>query len=311
MTIDRNEALEILAGGNPHTLTLLDCARVLRERHFGKTVVLHVLANAKSGLCSEDCAFCSQSARFETGIEEYPLLSDDELYERARRADDANAEKFCIVTATRGPTKPLLDKLCPTITRIKSDFPRLRICTSLGLLTADTATRLREAGVDRYNHNLESSERFFPNIVSTHSWSDRATTVNHAKRAGMEACCGGIVGMGESDEDIVDLLISLKDLDVDSIPINLFNARPGTPFADAPALTAMKALRVLALARLMLPEKDIRCAGGREAILKDLQPMCLFAVNSIFTNGYLTTPGQDEDADARMIEMMGYEVVRN
>jgi biotin synthase len=269
-----------------------------------------VLSNAKSGRCSEDCGFCSQSARFETGVAEYPLLSDDDLFDQARRANDAKAEKFCIVTATRGPNDRLLDSLCPSVTRIKDAFPHLKICTSLGLLTRGAAERLRTAGVDRYNHNLETSRGFFPNVVSTHSWDDRVDTVRIAKEHGMEACCGGIVGMGESDGDIVDLLFSLRELEVDSIPLNLFNPRPGTPFGEAAPLSAMKALRVLAIARLVNPSRDIRCAGGREAVLGPLQPLALFAVNSIFANGYLTTTGQGLEADERMIRELGYEVFR-
>ena len=308
--ISREEAVRLLSSDAPHTLALLEQARVLREKHFGQTVVLHVLSNAKSGRCSEDCGFCSQSARFETGIAEYPLLSDDELYEQARIANEARAEKFCIVTATRGPTGALLDRLCPSVTRIKDAFPRLKICTSLGLLNQESASRLRDSGVDRYNHNLESSRAFFPNIVSTHRWEERVETVQLAKDHGMEACCGGIVGLGESDADIIDLFFSLRDLDVDSIPVNLFNPRPGTPFGNVAPLSPMKGLRVLALARLINPAKDIRAAGGREAVLGHLQSLALFAVNSLFTNGYLTTTGQSFSQDEEMIREVGYEIVR-
>lgn len=309
--ISRDDAVRALSGDEPHTLELLAQARILREEHWGRKVIVHVLANAKSGACSEDCAFCSQSARFETGVDEYPLLSGDELYRRAAAANAERAEKFCIVTATRGPTPGLLKNLCPSIERIKADFPSLKICTSLGLLNRENAETLKKAGVDRYNHNLESSERYFPNLVSTHSWRDRIETVSHAKKAGMEACCGGIVGMGENDEDVVDLLFALRDLDVDSVPINLFNPRPGTPFGDVPAMSPMKALRIYSLARMILPAKDIRAAGGREEVLRHLQPLALFAVNSIFSNGYLTTPGQGHNADEEMIRDIGYEVYRD
>lgn len=302
--------MELLSGDDPHTLTLLAAARELRELHWGKRVTLHVLSNAKSGRCPEDCGFCSQSARFETGIPEYPLLSEEELFAQASRANEAKAEKFCIVTATRGPQKALLDRLCPTVSRIKTAFPHLKICCSLGLLTPETAQRLRDAGVDRYNHNLETSERFFPEIVSTHAWQDRVETTRLAKSLGMEACCGGIVGMGETDADVVDMLWTLKELDVDSIPINLFNPRPGTPFGHVPQLSPMKALRILAVARLLHPAKDVRAAGGREVVLGPLQPLALFAANSIFANGYLTTGGQGLSADEEMIAAVGYEVHR-
>lgn len=310
MITTRNEALDLLRNDTCHTLALLEKARIVREQYFGRAVVLHILSNAKSGRCSEDCGFCSQSARFDTGIETYPLISSDDLFEQARLANEARAEKFCIVTATRGPTSALCDDLCPSITRIKEAFPLLKICASVGLLTEMTAARLRGAGVDRYNHNLESSRDFFPQIVSTHSWEDRQDTVRIAKSHGMEACCGGIVGLGETQEDIIDLLFSLRELDVDSIPINLFNPRPGTPFGDVKPLEPMAALRILAIARLINPSKDLRAAGGREAILGALAPLSLFAASSIFTNGYLTTPGQGLTDDEKMIADMGYEIVR-
>ncbi len=308
--LTRDQALELLSQDEPHTLTLLAAARELRELHWGKRVTLHVLSNAKSGKCPEDCGFCSQSARFETGITEYPVISGDELFAQAKRADEAGAEKFCIVTATRGPQKALLDALCPAVTRIKSAFPRLQICCSLGLLTPETAERLRESGVDRYNHNLETSERFFPQVVSTHKWQDRVETMKLAKNLGMEACCGGIVGLGETDADVIDMLWTLKELEVDSIPINLFNPRPGTPFGHVTQLSPMKALRILAVARLLHPTRDLRAAGGREAVLGPLQPLALFACNSIFAEGYLTTPGQGLSADETMIAALGYEVHR-
>lgn len=306
----RDQALELLTGDEPHTLTLLARARELRERAWGRRVTLHILSNAKSGRCPEDCGFCSQSARFETGIAEYPLLSADELFEQAQRADAVGAAKFCIVTATRGPNAHVLDQLCPSVERIKTAFPHLKICCSLGLLTPESASRLKASGVDRYNHNLETSERYFPEVVATHGWRDRVETTRLAKQMGMEACCGGIVGIGETDADIIDMLWTLKELDVDSIPINLFNPRPGTPFAHVTPLTAMKALRVLAVARLIHPDRDIRAAGGREIVLGSLQPLALFAVNSIFSDGYLTTPGQGLSADEKMIRELGYEIFR-
>ena len=307
---DKNHALTLLSQELPHTLGLLEEARKVREKHFGKKVLVHVLANAKSGQCSEDCGFCSQSVRFKTDIEEYPLIDSDDLYARAQKADEAGAEKFCIVTATRGPTTALLDQLCPSIERIKADFPDLKICTSLGLLEKDAAERLKSSGVTRYNHNLESSERHFPKLVTTHTYDDRISTVQTAKDAGLESCCGGIIGTGEDDEDIIDLFYKLKELDVESIPINFFNPRPGTPYGDLKPIEGMKALRILAIARLIHPDKDIRCAGGREVVLGTLQPFCLYAVNSIFTNGYLTTPGQGRSDDEKMISEIGYEICR-
>ncbi|RMH59066.1 MAG: biotin synthase BioB [Candidatus Hydrogenedentota bacterium] len=307
-TLSRDEIVDLLSADRPHFLELLEEARKMREKHYDRFVTIHILSNAKSGRCSEDCGFCSQSARYSTAIETYPLLKPETLLEQASNAAAAGAEKFCIVTATRAATRPLLDKLCPTISTIKKTFPHLKICTSLGLLTPEAAQRLKEAGADRYNHNLETSERFFPNLVTTHSWTDRVRSVEIAKTAGLETCCGGLVGIGETKEDIADWLLALHRLDVDSIPINLFDPRPGTPYASVRPLSATEALRILALARLVHPHRDIRCAGGREKILGPLQPLALFAVNSIFSNGYLTTPGQGLAADREMIRAVGYQI---
>jgi len=308
VNITQKSALAIISSNTPSTDELVNIAKEIREEHFGKNVIIHILSNAKSGNCSEDCAFCSQSAHYNSAIPEYDLKSDDELYAEAKYAYEIGAGKFCIVTATRSAFPSLVAELCPTISRIKENFSNLTICLSLGFLNNDEASKLKRAGADRYNHNLETSERYFPSLVSTHTWRERYETLLTARQHGFELCCGGIIGAGETDEDIVDFLFSLKGLDPESVPINFFNPRPGTPLQDAKSISAEKALRVLALARLLLPHTDIRAAGGREKVLGALQKKALQCVTSIFSNGYLTTAGQGFESDLKMIEEIGYRI---
>jgi biotin synthase len=197
--------------------------------------------------------------------------------------------------------------VCEAAQRIKAELD-ITVCASLGILTAEKAARLKAAGVDRFNHNLETSERYYPEVVSTHGYAERVETVRIARQAGLEACCGGIVGMGESADDVVDLAFALRELDVESCPVNFLDPRPGTPFAGRPRVTPAYCLKVLALFRFLLPRADLRVAGGREVNLRWMQPLALYAVNSIFTSGYLTTPGAAPSADHQMILDLGFEI---
>lgn len=307
-SVTRDEAIAMMRVPDDELGELLDGALVLRERHFGRDVRVHVLQNAKSGACPEDCTFCSQSVRYPSPVERYKTQTIDELLAGARAAYEAGAVTYCMVTATRHPSERDLDALCAAVERIKEELP-LRICTSLGLLTQAKAERLAAAGVDRYNHNLESSQDYFPELVTTHEWSDRQDTIRAARGAGMEACAGGILGMGESLEDRVDLALSLRELGVESIPVNLLDPRPGTPLGDKTRMEISDALRGLAMFRFVHPSKEIRIAGGREAVLADRQAEGLKAANSIFSNGYLTTPGQSASTDQELLEANGFRAV--
>ena len=306
-SIDRADARAVLESSDDELLAVLDAAYRVRRTFHGKRVRIHVLQNAKSGACPEDCKFCSQSSSYETPAEVYPMQTVEQIVDGAKRAKRAKAWKYCIVTATRGPSRHDLDVVCEAVRRIKSEID-ITICTSLGILTPEKAQRLKEAGVDRFNHNLETSERYYPEIVGSHTYADRVATVKMAKAAGMEACCGGIVGMGESDDDVLDLAFALRELAVESTPVNFLDPRPGTPLGDRPRLTPQHCLRVLALFRFLLPRTDLRAAGGREVTLRWLQPLALYAVNSIFTSGYLTTPGAAPSADHQMIRDMGFTI---
>lgn len=303
--IDRDAALRVATAPADELLSLLHAAFRIRREHHGREVRVHVLQNAKSGVCAEDCAFCSQSMHFESEVPQYGMQGVEKLVEGAKEAKEMGAVTFCIVTATRGPSSSEVETVCEATRRIKEQSS-LDVCASLGLLKEGQAEQLAAAGVDRYNHNLETSENHFSNIVQTHDWTDRVTTVQRAKQAGMEACCGGIVGMKEAAEDRVDLALALRDIGVESVPINLLNPRPGTPMEAVDPLSPAEALTTLALFRFVHPEADVRIAGGREEILQQMQPLALYPANSLFTDGYLTTPGQEDSKDHRMIQQAGF-----
>ncbi len=306
-TPTRDEARVVLHSPEDELLALLDAAFRVRRTHWGRRVSLHVLENAKLGACPEDCGFCSQSSKHASPSGEAPMIAVDDLVAGARRAHAAKAKRYCMVTATRGPSQRDLDTICDAAQKIKAELD-IELCASLGLLTAAKAQRLAAAGVDRFNHNLETSERHYGKIVSTHTWRDRVETVQLAKAAGMDTCCGGIVGLGESEEDLLDLAFALRELDVDSVPVNFLDARPGTPLAGYPLVQPGFALRALCMFRFVHPRTDLRVAGGRELTLRSLQVFALYPANSIFTQGYLTTGGATAYSDHEMIRDAGFEL---
>ncbi len=306
--ITKKEAKQIVDAPDEELLAILHAAYRVRRHHHGNKVRVHVLQNAKSGVCPEDCSFCSQSMKYNNDVEQYGMQSAEDLMEGAKKAYEKGAVTYCMVTATRGPTWGEVDHLCDVVRQIKEKYD-LEICASLGLLKEGQAEKLAEAGVDRYNHNLETSCDHFDNLVSTHTFEDRVRTVTRAKEAGMEACCGGIIGMGESKDDWVSLAFTLKELEVESVPLNFLNARPGTPLQDSDPPRPQDCLKALAMFRFVHPDKDVRVAGGREVVLGSMQAMALYAANSFFTEGYLTTPGQGESNDAVMLRQAGFEPV--
>ena len=301
----REQARAVLECPPGQLLALLDAAFQVRRATFGRTVHIHVLENAKRGACPEDCGFCSQSSKFGSPGGEAAILEVEALVAGARRAHQARAKRYCMVTATRGPSTRDLDVICEATRRIKGEF-QLEVCASLGLLTEAKAKRLAEAGVDRFNHNLETSERHFGQVVSTHTYSDRIDTVKLARAAGMTVCSGGIVGLGEDQDDLLDMAFSLRDLEADSVPVNFLDPRPGTPMAGYQRIEPTHALRVLCMFRFLHPRADLRVAGGREVTLRSLQCMALYPANSIFTSGYLTTGGATPNHDHQMIADMGF-----
>jgi biotin synthase len=306
--ISRDEALAVLKSSDDELLDVLQAAYLIRKNFFGKKVSLHVLKNAKSGACPEDCSFCSQSKSASTDVEEYPMESVDEIVAGAKDAMDMEALRYCVVTSSRAPSQNELQIICEAAEKIKADNPQLELCASMGFLTEEKAQRLKDAGVDRFNHNLETSANFYPSICSTHKFEDRVETARTVKKVGLDLCCGGLIGMGESFEDRVDLGIMLKELDTDSAPINFLDPREGTALEGQERLTPNDCLRTLCMFRFILTSSEVRIAGGRETCLRGLQPLSLYPANSMFTNGYLTTGGQDLNADRQMIEDAGFEV---
>lgn len=305
--ITKAEALQILTSSDDELLAVLDAAFVIRRHYFGRSVAIHVIQNAKSGLCSEDCAFCSQAEGANTNSPQYGVKKVEELVEGAWGAHQLKALRFCVVTSGKAPDIQDLHIVCEAARLIKKEVP-IQICASLGLLSAEQALKLKEAGVDRFNHNLESSERFYPFICTTHSYAERKKTAEIVKASGMELCSGGLIGMGESLEDRVEMAFALRDVKADSIPLNFLDPRPGTALEEMDRLSPSDGLRALAMFRFVHPGKEIRAAGGREACLGAMQVLSLYAANSIFTKGYLTTPGQGYVEDMDMIRRAGFRV---
>ncbi|MGO4348597.1 biotin synthase BioB [Paenibacillus sp. MCAF9] len=304
------EGLAVLEAAEDELLLLMQAAFTVRKHFYGKKVKLNMIINAKSGLCPEDCGYCSQSIVSTAPVKKYSLLDKDTLLSGAREAMARKAGTYCIVASGKGPTNRELDQVVAAVKEIRQTMP-LKICACLGILGDDQARRLAEAGVHRYNHNLNTSKANYPSITTTHTYDQRVETVEKVKTYGMSPCSGVIIGMGETDQEIVEMAYALRELDADSIPINFLNAIPGTPLEHAGRTPSMKALKVLALFRFICPSKEIRAAGGREVNLRTLQPLSLFAVNSLFVGDYLTTAGQDISADHQIIEDLGFEIELN
>ncbi|QYR21974.1 biotin synthase BioB [Paenibacillus sp. sptzw28] len=301
------EGLAVLEAGNDEILPIMQAAFAVRKHYYGKKVKLNMIINAKSGLCPEDCGYCSQSIVSTAPVKKYTLLDKDTLLAGAREAMSRKAGTYCIVAAGKGPTDKELEQVVEAVREIRDTMP-LKICACLGILKDGQAERLAEAGVHRYNHNLNTSRANYPSITTTHTYDQRVETVEQVKTHGMSPCSGVIIGMGETDREIVEMAYALRELDADSIPINFLNAIPGTPLENAGRTPAMKALKVLALFRFICPSKEIRAAGGREVNLRTLQPLSLYAVNSLFVGDYLTTAGQEVTTDHQMIEDLGFEI---
>jgi len=305
--LTRQEMGSVLGAPAGEISSLLNAALRVRQHFWGRKVHLHMLTNARSGLCPEDCHYCSQSAISQAPIAKYPLLFRETLLEGAQRAKAARAVRYCIVTSGRGPTDRDIETLAAIVRDIRQAV-EINICCSLGLMTEGQARTLKGAGVERVNHNLNTSRRFHPAICSTHTYDDRVRTVENVRRAGLSTCCGGIVGMGETDDDLMDLALSLRELDVASIPVNFLHPIPGTPFEGYRELTPERCLKVLCLFRFVNPAKEIRVAGGRELNLGSQQALAMYPANSLFVDGYLTTPGQAAADTHRMIEAHGFEI---
>ena len=303
--IDRPSARAVLSAPDEARLEQLAAAFRVRRQFWGTRVRLHYLLNAQSGLCPEDCGYCSQSSVSTADIEHYPMLARERILAAAARAAELRAATFCLVISGRAPGEVVFGKVLDAVHEIRRRHD-LKVCVCLGLLRPDQTRRLADAGVETVNHNLNTSERHYAAICSTHTFADRVMTVRNVAAAGIKTCSGGIVGMGETDEDLIDLAYRLRELEVRSVPVNFLIPIPGTPLEQVNELDPRRCLRVLCLFRFLLPSQEIRIAGGREVQLRSLQPLGLYAANSMFVGDYLTTPGQAPAADFAMIRDMGF-----
>ncbi|MBI2830341.1 MAG: biotin synthase BioB [Chloroflexi bacterium] len=306
-SLTREQCHEVLNIPDEDLILLLHEAYRVRRRYFGNHVHVQVLRNAKSGLCSEDCHYCSQSRVSKAPIERYPLVSRDTLLAEARKAQKVKATRFCMSTSGARPSETEIDRLCNIIKTIKEDTG-LPLCATLGLLTDSQAKRLKAAGLDRINHNLNTSQRYYSQVCTTHTFQDRLDTIARCQAAGLEVCCGGIVGQGESDDDIVDMLLTLREIKPQAVPINFLIPIEGTPFGGLDTkLNPRKCLKILCLTRFICPQSEVRAAGGWEYHMRELKPLALYPADSIFVSGYLTTGGTSVSEVCSMIADMGFE----
>ncbi len=305
-----SEALWILDGEDVALLPLLHAAYVPRERYFGRKVMVHVLNNVQNGLCPEDCGYCAQNRDSKAAIRKYAMKSDEEIFAEAERAARQGATRYCMVLSGRGPTLERTRKLAALIRGVKERWP-IEVCLSVGLLDDEHARILAEAGLDRLNHNLNTSEEHYGRICSTHTYADRVNTLLAAKRHGIGACSGLILGMGERSADVAEVAFRLRELEVPSIPVNFLIPIEGNQVASDGSLTPERCLRALALMRLVNPRAEIRAAGGREGHLRALGALLLWPANSLFVDGYLTTRGDAVRETYRMIRDAGFAVDGN
>jgi biotin synthase len=300
LTLDELAALAALPDSDVPALA--DAAHAVRVAWCGDMVEIEGILSAKTGGCPEDCQFCSQSSRYDTPVKAVPLLSHDEVLAAAQETAELGASEFCLVYAVRGPDERLmahLEEVVPLVGRETG----LQVAVSAGILDGGQAARLAAAGTHRYNHNLETARSHFPSIVSTHSWEERADTCALVRRHGMELCCGVLLGMGETDDQRIELLGQLREVDPAEVPVNFLDPRPGTPLAGRPLVAALEAIRWIALFRLALPSVILRYAGGREVTLGDLQEMGMTSgINALITGNYLTTLGRSPREDVVMLK---------
>ncbi|MCV7381764.1 biotin synthase BioB [Mycobacterium alsense] len=306
--VSRDDLLAVLARSDDDLLDVVAAAGRVRRKFFGRRVKLNYLVNLKSGLCPEDCGYCSQRLGSTAEILTYAWIEAEEAARHARCAVDAGAKRICLVAAGRGPADRDIERVAETVAAIKDSTPAVEVCVCLGLLKQGQADRLREAGADAYNHNLNTSAGNYSRICSTHTFDDRTATVAAAKTAGLSPCSGAIFGMGESNEDIVDIALALRELDPDSIPVNFLIPFEGTPLGGHWELSPQRCLRILAMFRFAFPDVEVRVAGGREIRLRTLQPLALHLANSLFLGDYLTSQGQPGRDDRAMIADAGFVI---
>jgi len=287
---------------------LISLARKVTLKYKGDGVFLRSIISAQTGNCPEDCAFCSQSAHYDTEVQAHPLMAEERILKAAKQAESMGAMDFCIVISAKGPTPRIFKKVLDAVALLRSET-NLKIGCSLGELTEEQAFTLKDYGVWRYNHNIETCRSHFPNVCTTHTYDDRVRTAKLVKKAGMNLCSGGILGMGESVRQRVEFAFEIREIDPSWVPINFLNPRPGTPFERFPLIQPIEAVKTISIFRLVLPDKIIMTAGGREVTLRDLQAMGLLAgANAMILGNYLTTPGRAPEEDLKMLDDLGMPV---
>jgi len=307
-SVSMKEILPLLETKGPDVMDLVAVANRVRVEFNGNEIDFCSLLNAKSGKCSEDCAFCAQSAHYQTDAPTYPLMNADQMVKEAKEAQKRRTGRFCLISSGRQLNDKEFEVILSGLDRIRRETT-LDLDCSLGTLSKERVESLKKVGVTRYNHNVETAESHFPKICTTHSFRDRVKTIEVLKDQGFSICCGGIIGLGESPQQRLELAFSLRQLGIDCIPFNILNPRPGTPLEHSESIPPMEIIKTISLFRLVLPKGTIKIAGGREANLRDLQSLALLAgANGLIVGNYLTTPGRNAEDDFRMIKDLGFKL---
>ena len=306
--LDKETCRKILNSSKIEILPLLAAAFTVRKKFRGMEVIVHIINNAQNGHCPEDCHYCAQAKTSKADIEEYPLKSDEEILAEAKAAYEKGAFRYCMVFAGRGPSPRRVEKLSGLIKKIKTLYPNNEVCLSTGLFNDEAAFKFKAAGLDRLNHNLNTSERHYPNICTTHTFQDRLNTLSSARKAGIQLCSGLIAGMGEGDDDIIEVAMRLRELKAESIPVNFLVPIEGNVLDEATGLTPEKCLRILCLYRFLNPTCELRMSAGREGHLRGMEVMGLYPANSLFLQGYLNTKGSSNLRTLRMIKDAGFTI---
>ncbi len=302
--LTEDEALELLSVPDDYIAFLVHYAQKIKKHFFPENEIEFCsIINAKSGACSEDCAFCAQSKFYRTPINIYNLVPKEEIVEGAERGVEFGANRYCVVLAGKQATPEEVDRIAEAVREVKEvEKIPINVCVSAGTMDEESLRRLKEAGVKRINHNLESSRNFFPRIVTTHRWEDRYETIKRIKKVGLSTCSGGIFGMGETDRDRVQLALTYRELEVDSIPLNFLMPIEGTPLANAPGVSPIEALKIIAMFRFTNPKAELRLCGGREQNLRDFHGMAVLMTNAMMVGGYLTRAGRDIKKDYQLLK---------
>lgn len=306
-TIDKDDIDWILNSKEVELLPLLNAVYKVRFKYHGKKVKIHIINNVQSGGCTEDCKYCAQSKNASQKSKVYPMKNEKEILEEAKKAFESDAYRYCMVFSGRDLGENRIEKICDVVGKIKNHF-KMEVCVSAGFLNNNDAEKLKKAGVNRYNHNINTSQEHYTEICTSHEFKKRVQTIKTAKNAGLDICSGVIIGMGEKEDDIYSIVKTFYDVDANSIPINFFIPIEGHKIKNPKQLTPEYCLKVLSIFRLALPKSEIRAAGGREYHLRSLQAFALFIVDSVFSKGYLTIGGESVDETKKMIIDSGFKI---